>query len=335
MRGFLRTLVGLAALAALGAPTAAADTIADGKAFITSYIVLTNTYRQTLGDLYADDAALRVVTRLADGTSREIHLTGAAYRTLLPKALPLARKRGEQVQFSDIRYTSEGDRIRITALRHALTDDFGAPGYSAPHVMVIARDGLGRWLIVEEAGEASIDPAAAEQAAPGDPPPVAPPDAPAPLARPATVEQPRPAAPAAPKGLDPVVAGKMFLDVLLAKHNTYDPSVGNLYADHAEVVVETVGPDGTEMTVRRTGKQVKAEAGKTLAEMRRRGVRMNFTEASYQAEGERIRISGKTRDPKSGLVAPHALLIERDASGRWVIVEETIAVRAPAKGRRG
>jgi hypothetical protein len=333
MRGFLRTLVGLAALAALGTPPAAADTIADGKAFITSYIVLTNSYRQALGDLYADDAALRVVSRLADGTSREVHLTGAAYRTLLPRALPLARKRGEQVQFSDIRYTSEGDRIRITALRHALTDGPGAPGYSAPHVMVIARDGLGRWLIVEEAGEAPVDPAEAEgAAAPGDPPAAAPPDAPAPLARPAAVERPRPAA---PNGVDPAVAGKMFLDVLLAKNNTYDPSVANLYADHAEVVVQMVGADGTEMTVRRTGKQVKAETGRTLAEMRRQGVRMDFTEASYQAEGERIRISGKTRDPKSGLAAPHALLIERDAGGRWVIVEETIALRAPAKGRRG
>jgi hypothetical protein len=160
MRGFSRALFALVALTVLPAAPAAAGTIADGKAFITAYIVLSNNYRASLGDLYADDAALRLTARLPDGTSREVSLSGAQYKAMLPRVIPLARRRGEQVQFSDIRYTSEGeDRLRITALRHALAD-----GYSVPHVMVIVRDGLGRWVIVEEAGEARVEP----PASPGD-----------------------------------------------------------------------------------------------------------------------------------------------------------------------
>jgi hypothetical protein len=161
MRRITFTLAGVAALmAAVHVAGAPGPVAADGPPddaidFFKRYIALSNRYDARLGDLYADSAVLRVTTRLADGSSREVQLTGEQYKALLPQAVVLAKGRGEKTVFFDIRYSAEGERMRVTATRY---DTRG--NYHAPHTLVLARDAGAGWVIVEEAVETQADPAA-------------------------------------------------------------------------------------------------------------------------------------------------------------------------------
>lgn len=115
--------------------------------FFSRYEKLQKDFDPAVIDLYADTASIKNTRRMPDGTSRDMALTGAAYKNLLRQALPVAKERGDTSKYSEINYLAEGTGIRITANRYSELKK-----YSSPFSLLIKQLD-GKWLILEELTE--------------------------------------------------------------------------------------------------------------------------------------------------------------------------------------
>jgi hypothetical protein len=112
------------------------------------YVALGRAFDVKLAELYDDNALIRHKRTSADGKVREMTVPAGQYKVLLRKALPLAQARGDRSTYSDVRYTREGERVRISAARYSELKK-----YTSPLVLVVGPAAGGRWLIYEEHSE--------------------------------------------------------------------------------------------------------------------------------------------------------------------------------------
>ncbi|MCD6049824.1 MAG: hypothetical protein K0Q55_1227 [Verrucomicrobia bacterium] len=120
---------------------------AAARDFFARYEKLQREFDTAAIDLYADTANIKNTRRMPDGTSRDMALTGAAYKTLLRQVLPTAKARGDTSKYSEVKYQAEGTGIRITATRYSELKK-----YSSPFSLLIKQQDS-QWLIVGEASE--------------------------------------------------------------------------------------------------------------------------------------------------------------------------------------
>lgn len=112
------------------------------------YVALSRAYDAGLIELFDDNAVITNKRIYPNGEVREVTLPAAQYKRMLRKALPLARERGDRSTYSGVRYTREGERVRISALRYSELKK-----YSSPLVLVVGPAPGGGWLIYEEHSE--------------------------------------------------------------------------------------------------------------------------------------------------------------------------------------
>jgi hypothetical protein len=112
------------------------------------YVALGRAYDAALAELYDDNALIRNKRTYPGGEVREMTMPAGQYKSLLRKALPLAQARGDRSTYSDVRYTREGERVRISAARYSELKK-----YTSPLVLVVGPAAGGRWLIYEEHSE--------------------------------------------------------------------------------------------------------------------------------------------------------------------------------------
>ena len=145
-----RLLASLFVALACGASTGAAQTSAPTSAqeLWEAYVDLGTGFDPSLADLYADNAVIRNIRRYPDGRTQALQMTGAEYKALIRRAMPLARKRGDVDVYSDVQFEELGDRTRITATRYSTLKK-----YRAPHKLIVGNPDGGRWKILEEIGE--------------------------------------------------------------------------------------------------------------------------------------------------------------------------------------
>jgi len=124
-----------------------AETTAAAKSFFERYEKLARDFDPAVIDLYADTANIKNTRRMPDGTSRDMALTGTAYKNLLRQILPTAKERGDTSKYSEIKYQAEGAGIRITATRYS-----DLKKYSSPFSLLIKQQDS-QWLILEEISE--------------------------------------------------------------------------------------------------------------------------------------------------------------------------------------
>lgn len=117
-------------------------------ALFDRFVELGETFDPAMADLYADTAKITNRRVLPDGTSREMAMPAPSYRTLLRRIMPAAKESNDIDRYSEVRYTVEGDNVRIRATRHSVLKD-----YSAPHMLLVGPDTDGTWRILEESGE--------------------------------------------------------------------------------------------------------------------------------------------------------------------------------------
>lgn len=118
------------------------------RAVFDEYVRLGEAFDPTMADLYADTAKISNRRVFPDGTAREMSMPAPSYKTLLRQVMPTAKERNDVSRYSEVRYSVEGDNVRIHATRYSVMKD-----YSAPHTLLVGPDTDGTWRILEESGE--------------------------------------------------------------------------------------------------------------------------------------------------------------------------------------
>ena len=140
-------VVGLLSVMVVGVMAAPASNAA-AKQLFERYIALGHAYDVSIADLYADDAVIKNKRTYPTGEVRELTMPAANYKTLIRQAMPLAKTRGDRSTFSNVKYTAEGPRVRITASRFSELKN-----YTSPISLLVGPSANGRWLIYEEISE--------------------------------------------------------------------------------------------------------------------------------------------------------------------------------------
>ena len=146
MRQLKRSVI-LAALGiALGVIEAShALDLQEGRRFFDRYVALGNSYNPSLATLYADSAAIKTTRRYPTGQIRSLELTGAQWKTLIQKAMPLARAQGDRSEFKNVRFEAVGDDIRVRADRYSVRKCY----WDRAYYMVVRRVAEGLQIVEE------------------------------------------------------------------------------------------------------------------------------------------------------------------------------------------
>ena len=112
------------------------------------FVRLNEAFDPAIADLYADTAKISNRRIFPDGASREMAMPAPSYKALLRRVIPVAKEQNDVDRYSEVRYTVEGDNVRIKATRYSVLKK-----YSAPHAMLVGPDTDGVWRVLEESGE--------------------------------------------------------------------------------------------------------------------------------------------------------------------------------------
>jgi exopolysaccharide biosynthesis protein len=133
----------------LASATWAETPIDKAKKFIEVYQERGNNFDPKLADLYADEAKIVNTTLRKDDRKDVIKYEGKNFKEQLRKGLPTTGKMlNDKNTFSDITYTEENGRVRVTATRFNQRKNC-----SSPHSFLIGPAKSGAWFIYEELRE--------------------------------------------------------------------------------------------------------------------------------------------------------------------------------------
>ncbi|HET9880135.1 MAG TPA: hypothetical protein VFS81_00135 [Candidatus Binatia bacterium] len=125
--------------------TSHAVDLQEGQRFFDRYVALGNSYNPSIATLYADSAAIKTTRRYPTGQIRSLELTGAQWKDLIQKAMPLAKAQGDRSEFKNARFEAVGDDIRVKADRYSVRKCYWDRGY----YMVIRRTAAGLQIVEE------------------------------------------------------------------------------------------------------------------------------------------------------------------------------------------
>ena len=151
MRSLLAAGALLACLTACAAPAEGPSSpeVDSARALFDSYVQLEHAYDPAMAELYSDDAVIKNTRRYPTGQVREMELTGAQYKTLIRRVLPLAQRLGDRSTYSDVTFElNEEGSVSIKASRYSERKD-----YTSPLKITVAPDREGNWRIIEELSE--------------------------------------------------------------------------------------------------------------------------------------------------------------------------------------
>jgi hypothetical protein len=126
----------------------AAEPVVKAKELFERYVALERAFDSAQGDLYSEDAKIQNIRNYPSGQQRTVEFPAPEYKNLLRAAMPLAKARGDTSIYSDVKYTPEGERVRITCTRFSELKK-----YSSPLSLLVGPDKEGKWLIFEEISE--------------------------------------------------------------------------------------------------------------------------------------------------------------------------------------
>ena len=126
-------------------PVSAEDgAIIEAQKIFKQFVDLERAYDSSQAELFAPTATIRDTRVYQDGQSKTLSWTGDNYKQIIKAQLPVAKARGEQIQYSQVAYAREGNNVRVKCIRYNALRKF-----SSPLELLIAPNGKG-WKIVEE-----------------------------------------------------------------------------------------------------------------------------------------------------------------------------------------
>lgn len=145
MRHTLYSIILIILLCTVTASAGNADT-ADVKAFFKKFVELSDAYDVKVADLYSDEAKIRTYRRYPHGLKRAMELTGAQWKELIKRVMPLAKMKGDRSTYTNIKISFNGAKAKIKADRYSVSKCYTDTGY----YMILERQTDGRYMIIEE-----------------------------------------------------------------------------------------------------------------------------------------------------------------------------------------
>lgn len=128
-----------------GEPPSSNPQIASAQKFFKHCVKLGRAYQPHVTDCYSDTTLINVRRTYPCGKVGVVKIPAWYYKSLAPKIMPLAKASGDRSRFSNVRYRTEGNNVRITAIRYSERKKFYS-SYSA----LVGRSPQGKMAILEE-----------------------------------------------------------------------------------------------------------------------------------------------------------------------------------------
>ena len=116
------------------------------KRFFETYVKMGESFDASMADLYLDSATIKNIRRYPNGSEKSMQLTGAQWKELVRKVMPMAKAKGDVSTFSEIYVSIDGKRAKIKANRYSNLRCYTDTGY----YMIIERQPDGEYKIVRE-----------------------------------------------------------------------------------------------------------------------------------------------------------------------------------------
>lgn len=113
--------------------------IEEAKKFFEKFAELSNNHDPKILDLYSEYAVIYMAGGSAAGQNQNAALIMEKAGPILLEALSKAKAQNTAIDFSDVKYTLEGKKVRIRSTRN-----------SKPHSMIIGKNANNEWKIEEE-----------------------------------------------------------------------------------------------------------------------------------------------------------------------------------------
>jgi hypothetical protein len=117
-------------------------------------------------------------------------------------------------------------------------------------------------------------------------------------------------------------AARQLFERYVALGHAYDPSLADLYADDALIRNKRTYPTGEIRELTMPAAKYKALIRSAMPLAKARGDRNTFSDVSYAAEGDRVRIRASRFSELKKYTSPISLLVGPSANGTWLIYEE-------------
>lgn len=124
MKGLLKTTLFL--LTIISGPLYASD---DPLEFFKSYVQLGESFDSDLANLYSEDALIHTYRVYPHGLERNMELTGAQWKALISRVMPIAKAQNDKSTFSDIAVTEIDGGYKIKADRYSVRKCYTDTGY--------------------------------------------------------------------------------------------------------------------------------------------------------------------------------------------------------------
>lgn len=124
MKGLLKTALFL--LAIISGPVYASD---EPLELFDSYIQLGESFDPDVANLYSDDALVHAYRVYPHGLERNMELTGAQWKELMSRVMPIAKAQNDKSTFSNIAVTEIEGGYKIKADRYSVRKCYTDTGY--------------------------------------------------------------------------------------------------------------------------------------------------------------------------------------------------------------
>ena len=114
--------------------------------FFRNYVELGNSFDPSIASLYSDSAKIRAYRVYPHGLERNMELTGAQWKQLATRLMPLSKAKNDKSIFSNTVITKQGDGYKIKADRYSVLKCYTDTGY----YMIVEPESDGQLFIVEE-----------------------------------------------------------------------------------------------------------------------------------------------------------------------------------------
>ena len=116
------------------------------KEFFREYVEKGENFDVSIADLYLDSAIIRNLRRYPNGSEKSMQLTGAQWKELIIKVMPVAKAKGDKSTFSQIVISIDGKRAKIKANRYSNLKCYTDTGY----FMIVEQQPDSKYKILEE-----------------------------------------------------------------------------------------------------------------------------------------------------------------------------------------
>lgn len=114
--------------------------------FFKNYMKLGENFDSKVAELYDDSAKIHAYRVYPHGLERSMEFTGAQWKQLVQKAMPLAKAKNDKSTFSEISISTVENGYRIKANRYSERKCYIDTGY----YMILKRENSGELAIYEE-----------------------------------------------------------------------------------------------------------------------------------------------------------------------------------------